>query len=249
MNLAAFSEQPLPGLNQNTLHRLGLGVNAFFRLSQVVSLTGMGILLKHWCGLTFQGQEKLVSLKQCLLAPTHYSHLDFWAVLEGLPKALRRTTYVAAAKDHFYDNLLWTFFVKLGSYHNFPFERTSLTTGNYRRLMTMVNAGCSLLMFPQGTRSRDNSIKPFKAMLAMLAIECQVPIVPVFIRGTWEALPPDHFFIKPHPIEVCFGDPLIPQPLPPDARRGMPQKARALNQQLMASIEQMANRRNSRLAT
>lgn len=244
--LTALSQQP--GVDRKTLRQLRLGVNAFFRLSQVVSLTGMNVVLKHWCGLSFQGREKLTSLKQCLLAPTHYSHLDFWAVLQGLPQTLRQTTYVAAARDHFYQKSLWTFFVKLGSYHNFPFERTTLTAGNYRRLMAMIKAGCSLLMFPQGTRSRDNGLKPFKAMMAMLAVECRVPIVPVLISGTWEALPAGHFLIKPHPIEVHFGDPLIPQPLAPGSRRDLPKRARAFNQQVMASIEQMHHQLSKRPA-
>ena len=67
-----------------------------------------------------------------------------------------------------------------------------------------------LIVFPEGTRSIDGHVAEFKKGAAILAFELGVPIVPVGIRGGFEAWPRGGRFRR-HPIEFHFGDPIDPR--------------------------------------
>lgn len=68
--------------------------------------------------------------------------------------------------------------------------------------------GSSFLIFPEGTRSRDGKIQPFKRGGFFLALNAQVPIVPMTINGTFELMPKGSFFAKRGKIKVDFHKPL-----------------------------------------
>jgi 1-acyl-sn-glycerol-3-phosphate acyltransferase len=75
---------------------------------------------------------------------------------------------------------------------------------------TGLKRGRSLLIFPEGTRSIDGHVAEFKKGAAILAVELGVPIVPIGIRGSFEAWPRGGRF-RLHPIEFHFGDPIDPK--------------------------------------
>ena len=62
-----------------------------------------------------------------------------------------------------------------------------------RRAADLIREGRSVVSFPEGTRSRDDSVKPFKPGVFVAAIEAGVPVVPVAILGTGAVLPPGGF--------------------------------------------------------
>src|SRR5207302_4926526 len=70
--------------------------------------------------------------------------------------------------------------------------------------------GRALLIFPEGTRSIDGHVAGFKKGAAILAFELNVPIVPVGIRGSFEAWPRAGSF-RFHPMEFHFGEPIDPK--------------------------------------
>jgi 1-acyl-sn-glycerol-3-phosphate acyltransferase len=70
--------------------------------------------------------------------------------------------------------------------------------------------GHALLVFPEGTRSIDGHLGKFKKGAAILAYELGAPIVPIGIRGTFEAWPRAGSF-RFHPVEIHFGDPIDPR--------------------------------------
>jgi 1-acyl-sn-glycerol-3-phosphate acyltransferase len=206
------------------------------RATQNLGRLTFSLLLRRWCGWRVQGAEQLAGLEQVVLAPTHASHLDFWAVLEGLPPTLRRRTYVAAAEDYFYAQPWRRWVTSLFSYHNFPLNRRQATVGEYRRLRQLLAEGFSLLMFAQGSRTRDGSLLPFRPLLAMLAADSGVPLVPVAVRGTFEALPVGRWWPRRSPIEVRFGAPLAPRLAEGEL---LPKAGRRLNQELEAHVRKL----------
>ena len=66
-----------------------------------------------------------------------------------------------------------------------------------------------LLIFPEGTRSLDGTLQPFKpGILSLLIYGPSVPIIPAYIDGTYHALPKGQNLPKKHPVRIIFGEPL-----------------------------------------
>jgi long-chain acyl-CoA synthetase len=74
----------------------------------------------------------------------------------------------------------------------------------------VLRRGKILLVFPEGSRSRDGNIKEFKKGVGILSKELNIPVVPVAISGTYEMLPAGRLFPKPARIAVSFGKPVHP---------------------------------------
>lgn len=78
------------------------------------------------------------------------------------------------------------------------------------QLETTLKKGISVLVFPEGTRSMNERIQPFKKGAFYLAAHAQIPIVPLHIYGTQKVLPKGSFLIQSNPIHVRFGTPIYP---------------------------------------
>jgi len=76
----------------------------------------------------------------------------------------------------------------------------------------------ALCIFPEGERSIDGRLKEFKKGIGIISGELKVPLVPVFIKGAFEAWPRTERFPRLNPIKIRFGDPVSSQEL---AKRGM----------------------------
>jgi len=71
-----------------------------------------------------------------------------------------------------------------------------------------IAAGTSVIIFPEGTRSKDGKLHDFKAGAMILAIKSGVPIVPVAIRGTYEILPKGKLLMTPGKVHIRVGRPI-----------------------------------------
>jgi len=66
----------------------------------------------------------------------------------------------------------------------------------------------SFLIYPEGTRSWDGNIQPFRRGGFFLALACEAPIVPVTIRGTLELMPRGQWLIRKGPVQIAFHEPI-----------------------------------------
>lgn len=146
-----------------------------------------------------------------LFVANHASHLDTPLILLSLPDDWRRQTAVAAAADYFFD----TWWRAVGSavlFNTFPIERRggtlAATPGQ------MLRDGWNLVVYPEGTRSQDGWVGKFRMGAAWLAVEHQVPVIPVAHRGTFAAMPRGQGWPSAGrlPVTVRFGEPLMPGP-------------------------------------
>lgn len=71
-----------------------------------------------------------------------------------------------------------------------------------------IKAGTSILIFPEGTRSADGNLHPFKAGAMLLAIKSGVPLVPIAFIGSYSVLPKGAFLTHPGTIIIKIGDPI-----------------------------------------
>lgn len=99
------------------------------------------------------------------------------------------------------------------------------------QLRKTLDLGISVLVFPEGTRSTDGYIKPFKKGAFHLALQAEIPIVPMHIHGTRRALPRNSSWVKANPIHVRFGDPIYPE--------GHAGSIKAMNDDAKDSIEML----------
>jgi 1-acyl-sn-glycerol-3-phosphate acyltransferase len=168
------------------------------------------------------GFEKLAALDQpVILVANHASHLDTPVILSALPRKLRKHTAVAAAADYFYKSKLIASLVSL-FFNTVPLDRKGGggTSKPGSHLDKLLNDGWSLLLYPEGTRKHGDGLGRIRRGAAVLACEHNLPIVPIRVDGTAEAMPPGQFwpkrlrgrlFSRRHKIHVSFGEPIPPQ--------------------------------------
>jgi len=151
----------------------------------------------------------------------HNSHMDTPVILRALPSRWRRRTAVAAAADYFYDKRRNALSASL-VFGTVPLDRNSgagVGPGQTAHLDRLIRGGGSLLIFAEGTRSRDGRVGPLRSGAALLAAEHHLPIVPIYVSGTREAMPRGHHWMvfkagRPgprHPLEIRFGNPIVPR--------------------------------------
>jgi 1-acyl-sn-glycerol-3-phosphate acyltransferase len=157
-----------------------------------------------------------------ILVANHSSHLDTPTLLRALPAKWRHRTAVAAAADYFYRKRLVAHVVSL-LFNTVPIHRRGggLGKGSTDHVDRLIEQRWNLLVFPEGTRSRDGRIGKLRSGAAVIASEHDMPIVPVYVTGTHEAMPPGQswprrrrgrFVSRRHRVEVHFGEPIHPRP-------------------------------------
>jgi 1-acyl-sn-glycerol-3-phosphate acyltransferase len=99
-----------------------------------------------------------------------------------------------------------------------------------------IRSGKSVLAFPEGTRSRDGLILPFKKGPFVLAIEAQVPIVPVAIDGSFQSMPRGWIWLRRHDIRVKVGQPIETKGLKNEDRDALLRQVRGAIIQLHREI-------------
>jgi 1-acyl-sn-glycerol-3-phosphate acyltransferase len=160
-----------------------------------------------------EGLDVLETLRPpVIFISNHSSHLDAPLVLCSLPDAWRPRTAVGAAADYFFD-VWWRAAATALVFNAFPVERAGGARAT-RTAEELLRDDWNLVVFPEGTRSRDGWMQRFRTGAARLALEHGVPVVPVAIRGSYAAMPRGRGWPRGgrFPISVRYGPPLHPDP-------------------------------------
>jgi 1-acyl-sn-glycerol-3-phosphate acyltransferase len=91
------------------------------------------------------------------------------------------------------------------------------------------------MVFPEGGRSTDGVILPFLGGTFYVGIKAGVPIVPVAVIGTLQALPMNHYIIKPYPFRVVIGEPIATEGYTPRDMEKLSARVRAALEDLFYS--------------
>jgi 1-acyl-sn-glycerol-3-phosphate acyltransferase len=156
-----------------------------------------------------------------IFVANHSSHLDTPTVLKSMPYRWRSRTAVAAAADYFYKSRLKASGVAL-LFNTIPLGRHGggLGNGATDHVDRLIEDKWNLLMYPEGTRSRAGDLGKVRSGAAVLAAKHGLSIVPIYVRGTHETMPPGQLwpkrlpgplFSRRHKVEVHFGEPIRPQ--------------------------------------
>jgi len=175
------------------------------------------------------GQEALAGIEgPCLIIANHASHADTVSILRALPIGLRARTAVAAAADYFFAHS-WTGSLVGLVVNAFAFSREGRVRQSLDHCGLLADEGWSILIYPEGTRSPDGRLLPFKGGIGLLATGLGVPVVPVSVTGGARLLPKGARWPRRAAVSVCFGPPVtIPPGMRPDEATELLQRAVAV---------------------
>ena len=158
--------------------------------------------------LKIKGKKNIPQKGACILAPNHQSYADAPLVLSGLSWDTLGEYYFYATEEHVRSN----YRRKLAAQSNVIVMERSNLKNSILKLAKVLREGHRVIIFPEGARTHDGGTVPFKKTFAILAKELDVPIVPVCIRGAFEALPRGSSFMRPKHIKVTFLPAIKPSP-------------------------------------
>lgn len=121
-----------------------------------------------------------------------------------------------------------------------PLERGESDAAGLRRGVDLLKAGKLLMLFPEGTRSRDGALGKVHSGVAVIAMRAGVPVIPTFIHGAYDAWPRTRTLPRPRRVGVFYGQPIAP---PAEAQgRGHKEQVRKLTAEIQAALEALQRR-------
>ena len=161
------------------------------------------VLLKIYNRCSVKWLEKLNPNEKFIVACNHASNLDPLVVGCFFPRLLKYF-----AKEELFHN--WLFGACIRALGAVPVSRAdnASAAGALRGFMKLYEEGSDVLIFPEGGRSLDGKLQPLEGGVALIASREHAPILPAFIHGAYNAMPPGSAFVKPTKIKITFGKPL-----------------------------------------
>jgi 1-acyl-sn-glycerol-3-phosphate acyltransferase len=172
---------------------------------------------QHWCAriwcrmiartagvrVRVHGAEHIQPCTSYVFLSTHQSYMDIPAMLGYLPAQLR----IAAKKVLFRIPFMGWHLTRAG---HIPIDRSSTQNAvtSMQRAASYLKKGICAFVFPEGTRSRDGYLHKFKKGGFKLAMQAGVPIIPITIIGSRQALPPDEIIFRPGVIDMYVDAPI-----------------------------------------
>jgi len=160
---------------------------------------------QRYFSLSCEGLERLPN-PPYIIASNHSSIFDFPAILFCLPPD-HQDKIVAMYKSFYDKNPATRFFIKL-FVKSIPVDLEKKPWEALSSAAIILKSGNSIYIAPEGTRSKDGAVLPFKVGVGTLAVETKCPVIPVFIRGAEKALPRGSLLPKRAAIKVFFGSPI-----------------------------------------
>jgi 1-acyl-sn-glycerol-3-phosphate acyltransferase len=160
-------------------------------------------LLMSGVKVHLHGMEHIKPGQSYVIVANHLSHFDIW-VLYGwlgldlrwvMKKELRDVPIIGVSCD-----ALGHVFIDRQN------RQAALASLNEAR--ERIVAGTSILFFPEGTRSRDGTLKPFKKGAFNMALDLDLPVLPITLNGTHDILPPGSLQVSPGEVHVTVHPPL-----------------------------------------
>ena len=163
------------------------------------TIVGLELLLHR---IRIEGRENIPDAG-CLIVSNHVSFMDPTTVGWAIAKEI----YYLGRKSLFKPPF-WSRFLPICNV--LPIDRDSNDIAGLRRIIKMLQAGESVVLFPEGTRSPDGTLQAPESGAALIAVKAAVSILPVRVFGTYESLSRHSKRLRLHPIRVVIGKPYMP---------------------------------------
>ena len=174
-----------------------LTYNIFYNLAKLLARVFFRMRVVH--------PERMVESGPLILAVNHTSYFD--PPLAGI--CSRRGVYYLARKTL----LQWPFFGPLFPAMNvIPVERDGNDMSALREVIKKIKDGNGVVLFPEGTRSKDGNIQPARAGIGFVIAKTGAPVLPMRIFGAYDAFPKNSKRLHFTQITVVIGEPLVFSP-------------------------------------
>lgn len=169
--------------------------------------------------VTVSGLERLDRSRSYVFAANHQSIYDIPIVFTALPYQLRIVAKQSLGRIPF---MGW----HLHLAGHLLVDRSRPGAGVVKKMARLVGARHSLIVFPEGTRSVDGTIQRFKGGSFALAVEAELPVVPITIVGSRHVMTKGQLIVRPGAVSVTIHDPIETADVPRDGVREMADRVR-----------------------
>jgi len=161
------------------------------------------ILLTAHCPRTIVGAHNIDRSGAAIYACNHLSLLDTPVMYTSLPMQFR----ILAKKELFKIPFMGWHLQRSGQ---IPIDRASARASlqSLNEAAKTLRGGMSLVVFPEGGRSRTGEVQEFLGGIFYVAVKAQAPIIPMALVGNFEALPMNNYVIDPQPLTLVVGEPI-----------------------------------------
>lgn len=156
--------------------------------------------LKSRNGFEARGLDNIPSEGPYIIAANHQSYMDGLIVPAFMDNKSIKNSYFYAKSQHVKQG--WKKY--LAAHHNIIIMDMSTLKDSIQQLGEVLKTGHNLVIFPEGTRTKTGKVGKFKKTFAILAQELNIPVIPVAIKGAFEAMPKGTKFPNKHKVEVEF---------------------------------------------
>jgi len=146
--------------------------------------------------------ERMQTGEPRIYVSNHVSWFDVWALAAVLPR------YKFVGKKEVFRVPLFGHAARAAGMIEIERENRKAAFESYRVATEKIHAGASVVVYPEGTRGTDYSVRAFKKGPFVLAVTAGVPIVPTIVHGTIHVLPRGSFWARSGVVDVHFLEPI-----------------------------------------
>lgn len=192
-----LQEDPPPAL----LQKIGTDSGFLGRAFTLGLSLWLGFIFKLFFRFRVSGRERLGEAGY-VLCPNHASFLDGFLMSCAVPYSLRNRLFFMGYSIYFEVPVVRDLMKLL---RVIPVNSARYLVEAMQASAYVLRRGGILCIFPEGARTVNGQFREFKQGVAILARELGIPLVPVYIHGSFQAWGPNAPFPRPHPIRVVFG--------------------------------------------
>jgi 1-acyl-sn-glycerol-3-phosphate acyltransferase len=194
------------------------GGRAYHALTKIFARILLGV-----CGIKIRttGTEHITQGQSYIYVSNHASAFDIPAVMAGIPNQIRIVYKKELEKVPFFG---WA--LKFGKTY-IPIDRAKGTNAarSLEEAAMKFKSGASVLLYGEGTRTKDGKLQPFKRGAFNLAVKAGIPVIPLTINGSYKILPKKKFRIVPGEISLT-----IEKPIPVKENGGKEEELRLMDE-------------------
>lgn len=146
------------------------------------------------------GLENIPRDKAAIFAANHQGAADILLALAYLPVGFR-----FAIKKELFEIPFFGWYIKKAGYFSIDRKMVLSAYRSVETIIEIIKGGESVLIFPEGTRTRSGKLGRFKRGSLLAALKSGAPIIPVAISGSYNILPPGSWLLNPHPVKMSLG--------------------------------------------